>query len=244
MKHLILLLTLLTLLPLTADTLYSGGKKYQGVLQSYQKNVFMFMEYEQEQPTKFDLFKVQRIKFNKPAKASYSLASRPKELVQAQIRSYRNGTFNVVVNGKKMKVRANQLAKLDVPFNLQDFIAGRDAQNEKDEDEDKDEDEVKPAKASKFVVKGKATIIHFDDGSAPSQRQGNLCERLCADSRGKVEYVKLDAPLDSPMAKRNKLESTPQFWFYNAGGKLVHKLADRFTEEEITEITEKLRKGR
>jgi hypothetical protein len=86
-----------------------------------------------------------------------------------------------------------------------------------------------------LVEMGVVTVIHFDLPSVvASVRQGNYIAALAGDSKGKIKVVKVPlGSFDTALAKKYGITSAPQFWFYNSAGKLVTKLTERFTEEDI-----------
>ena len=60
----------------------------------------------------------------------------------------------------------------------------------------------------------------------------------------KGDYNRVTVYNDDPVAQANKLRSLPQFWFYDRRGELSGKLAERFTEEDISKAFEAAHKGR
>ncbi|MGN0879888.1 MAG: hypothetical protein ACI4WT_10640 [Oligosphaeraceae bacterium] len=239
MRAVVVVLSLLTLVAV-ADTLtLDNGKTLKGMLHQFKDQSFHFQEFTETKPTKVSANSVQRLRLSEPV-ACECVMSFDKKRQPATLHGFSKGQFSLTVKGKKQKVRAVQLAALEIPFNLQKFIAARDAQ----EAADGEGDEPKDVRAAALVEKGKATILHFDDGSAPSRRQGNLCERLASSSKGAVTYVRVSAKPGSAAVKRNRLKTTPQFWFFDRDGECQERLAERFAEEDIEKATERIRRTR
>jgi len=86
-----------------------------------------------------------------------------------------------------------------------------------------------------LVQPGRATVIHFHLPAAMSSvRQGHYLAERAADLKGRLRLVKVElSDFESPAARRCGIASAPQFWLYDAEGRLVRKLVDRFTEEDI-----------
>lgn len=224
----------------SADTLtMSNGKTLQGMLREFKNQSFHFQEFAEERPTKVSANSVKRLRLSEATECDLVLGF-DKKKQKVTLRGFKQGVFQVVVKGRKQSLRAPQVASLELPFNLQKFIAARDAQA--DQEDDDDEDKPKDYRASVLIVKGKATILHFDDGSAASKRQGNLCERMAKGSKGAIEYVRVNAKPDAPAVKKNRLKTTPQFWFFDRKGDCHERLADRFAEEDIEKAAEQIRR--
>lgn len=84
---------------------------------------------------------------------------------------------------------------------------------------------------------GAVTLVLFHmpaAGPTPATRMENAARTLAAQSGGRVVLSAVairDA--QDPALQRHGLASLPQFWFYNRAGRLVRKLADRFTETDL-----------
>ena len=91
------------------------------------------------------------------------------------------------------------------------------------------------------LEKGKVSIVQFHQpGSISSERQGNSVSTLVRDSKGKLSFKRIVVPKGgTAVAKQYSVTSLPQFWFYDAQGKLSSKLTDRFTDQDITEAVKK-----
>lgn len=86
----------------------------------------------------------------------------------------------------------------------------------------------------KALRKGKVNVVFFHYPEAHSSiRQGNYLEVLARQNRGVVILKVVVTGWDVPVVKANEMKSLPQFWFYSGSGRLVRKLTERFTEEDM-----------
>lgn len=85
------------------------------------------------------------------------------------------------------------------------------------------------------LKKGFINIVHFHYPKAlASVREGNYIEALAAKPSNRIVILKVMAPdFKAPICEALGIKSLPQFWFYDAQGRLVKKLTDRFTEGDI-----------
>lgn len=241
MKYFFLLLFGLTAL-VTADTLTTtDGRTLNGLFRSFRKGRLAFAEFDKAEPTELDIFQVARLTVTTPLETTFTPdGAAGKTPLKGTLKSYNaaKSTFSAVIDGKKRKFSPRTYAAIESRMDLQAFQQARDAFQKGTETA------VPAQKAHKFLPRNQAAILHFDDGTAASKRQGNLCERLARESRGKVAYRCLPCPPDSEMAAVNGLQTTPQFWFYRADGSLARRFDERFTEEDLTVAAEALRKGK
>ncbi|MDD4539678.1 MAG: hypothetical protein PHT80_11740 [Lentisphaeria bacterium] len=226
-----------------ADTLTAGGKRYSGMFAGYAKGRVQFQEWTATEPLQMELRRVERLKIAKPSPVKYTLSGAPKKTLTAPFLGIKNGAFLFADGADELRYFSRQIGRIEVKIDYQAFMA--EAQQAAGEGEGGD-DQDGPLRARDMVVDNQVTVIHFHhDGSAASTRQGNLAQRLCEDSRGTAAYVRvLVKDGDDPVAKANKLRSLPQFWFYDRRGELSGKLAERFTEEDISKAFEEAHKGR
>ncbi|MGI5923122.1 MAG: hypothetical protein GX945_04860 [Lentisphaerae bacterium] len=224
-----------------ADTLKAGGKSYSGMFAGYEKGHLKFQEWTASEPLKVEMRRVERLKIENPSPVKYTLSGAPKKVLTAPFLGIKNGAFLFADGENELRYFARQMGRIEVKIDYQAFMAG--AQQAAAAEAGGKEG---PLRAKDMVVENQVTVIHFHhDGSPGSTRQGNLAQRLCEDSRGKATYVQvLVKDGDDPVAKANKLRSLPQFWFYDRRGALSSKLADRFTEDDISKAFEAARKGR
>lgn len=226
-----------------ADTLTAGGKRYSGMFAGYAKGRVQFQEWTATEPLQMELRRVERLKIAKPSPVKYTLSGAPKKTLTAPFLGIKNGAFLFADGADELRYFSRQIGRIEVKIDYQAFMA--EAQQAAGEGEGGD-DQDGPLRARDMVVDNQVTVIHFHhDGSAASTRQGNLAQRLCDDSRGAATYVRvLVKDGDDPVAQANKLRSLPQFWFYDRRGELSGKLAERFTEEDISKAFEEAHKGR
>ena len=175
---------------------------------------------------------------DKPVEAKLFRSSSSKDFETVTVRKFTKGKLSVLQKGEKKQVQLNMIHRIEVPqMDMATFMARRKAAQAAKDEEDK------PVSAKSLLTDGKANVVHFHVEDGPSsQRQGNLAERLCNDSRGKVVYHKITVTPDDATCQKNRLESLPQFWFYDRSGKLVKKLDKRFAEEDITQAFKSIQK--
>ncbi|MEI8140044.1 MAG: hypothetical protein WCI03_09265 [bacterium] len=96
-----------------------------------------------------------------------------------------------------------------------------------------------------FLKKGFVNIVHFHYPKAlASIREGNYVEALAAKPSNRIVILKIvAADFKVPICEALEIKSLPQFWFYDARGRLVKKLADRFTEGDIDGALKLARRG-
>ena len=225
MKNIIV--TLLVLMTLTGlgDTLYLKNGKQEGVFNGFVKFRLRFQAWDGDKVDVYEPSKINKLELDKPIKVQLVLTRSPKKTVPAVMKGFDNMKFTFEIEGNEKVLHYNQITKIDYSVSIGEFMKRRDeAKNGGPQ-----------ISVKEMLEDGKATIIHFHCNSGPaSQRQGNLCERLCEDSKGKAVYKRIDVKdLDDPLAKRYKLQSLPQFWFFNSKRAVFVKLADRFAEEDI-----------
>ena len=227
-----------------ADSLRAGGKSYSGMFAGYAKGQVQFQEWTATEPLQMELRRVERLKIAKPSPVKYTLSGAPKKILTAPFLGIKNGAFLFAAGDDELRYFSRQIGRIDVKIDYQAFMA--EAQRAAAGKGDDDDDQDGPLRARDMVVDNQVTVVHFHhDGSAASTRQGNLAQRLCVDSRGAATYVRvLVKDGDDPVAQANKLRSLPQFWFYDRRGELSGKLAERFTEEDISKAFEAAHKGR
>lgn len=239
----LLFLLAVLVLPMAADTLQTGGKTLAGVFAGYEKGRVLFQEWTAAEPQELECRRVERLKISKPTSVKYTMSGAPKKVLTSAFLGYKNGFFLFQDGDEDRRHYARQIGKIEVKIDYQTFMAeaqraaaGKDGAG----------DEAVPVRAAEMVVDNQVTLIHFHhEGSAASTRQGNFAQRLCEESRGAASYIRvLVKDGDDPVAKANKLRSLPQFWFYDRDGELSSKLADRFTEEDISKALQTARKGR
>ncbi len=225
MKKAICLLLVFLSLAVSADVLQLKMGTQEGVFSGYNKFRLRFQAWDGEKVEVYEPSKINKLVLDKPLKVQVVLTRAPKKVIPAVLKGYNNMKFTFEMEGEEKVLHYNQIGKIDYNVSIGEFMKRRD--------------EVKNGgpqiSVKEMIEEGMATVIHFhcDDGPA-SQRQGNLCERLCKESKGKAVYKRLVVKdLNDPLAKRYKLQSLPQFWFFTPKKAVFVKLSERFTEEDI-----------
>jgi hypothetical protein len=85
------------------------------------------------------------------------------------------------------------------------------------------------------LKKGVVNVVHFHYPQAVgSVREGNYLQGIMNRNPNRLVVLKVvTRDFQTPICEALGLKSLPQFWFYNADGKLVKRLTDRFTEGDI-----------
>lgn len=85
------------------------------------------------------------------------------------------------------------------------------------------------------LKKGMVNVVHFHLPTAlASVREGNYLDALAAKKSNRMVVLKVTLKdFETPICAALKIKSLPQFWVYDAQGRLVKKLTDRFTEADI-----------
>lgn len=97
-----------------------------------------------------------------------------------------------------------------------------------------------------FLKRGMVNVVHFHLPSAVgSVREGNYLDALGAKKSNRIAVLKVTVKdFEAPICTALKIKSLPQFWVYDAQGKLVKKVTDRFTEGDIDAAIKEARRGR
>jgi len=241
-----LLLFALLALTLPADELrLANGDRLQGAFLGLDaKGKVSFQRFGDAKPWEGPVQSVKRLKLDKPVKVTFFSASEPKKGVKATLSGAKDGNFRLTLPGdaKPQELPTFRIAKIEVALDMADFLRRSEEfrQREAEATEDKVPD------LAELLQPGKAAIVHFHTPSLEvNERQGRLAQRLCEDSNGKAIYLEiLVSDLKSQTAKKYKLKSLPQFWFYDGGGKQSSRLDRKFTEEEIEAAFRRALKGR
>lgn len=223
----------------------ADGTKLQGVFLGLDaKGKVSFQCFSEEAPWEGPLPSVKRLKLDKPVKITFYGAREPKKGLKGTLGGYKDGNFRLTLPGdsKPQELPSLRVAKLEVAIDMADFLR-RKEEFRRQQAADNAE---KAVEISEMLQPGKAAIVHFHSPTMErNERQGSLARRLCDSSKGKAVYLEIMVDsLQSPTAKKYKLKSLPQFWFYNGNGKQTSRLDRKFTEEEIEEAFRHAVKGR
>ena len=225
MKRARFLLLFFLALAVSADVLHLKTGKQEGVFSGYNKSRLCFQAWDGDKVEIYEPLKVNKLVLDKPLKVQVVLTRALKKPIPALLKGFDNMKFTFNMEGEEKVIHYNQIAKIDYNVSIGEFMKRRDeAKNGGSQ-----------TSVKEMIEEGMATIIHFhcDEGPA-SQRQGNLCERLCKESKGKAVYKRIVVKdLNDPIAKRYKLQSLPQFWFFTPKKAVFVKLSERFAEEDI-----------
>ena len=95
------------------------------------------------------------------------------------------------------------------------------------------------------IRKGYVNIVHFHmPRTVSSIREGNYIQALSKKRSNRLVVWKVVVPdFHAPVCSGLGLKSLPQVWVYDAQGRLVKKLTDRFTEGDIDAAIKSARLG-
>lgn len=229
----VFLLAVFSLLP--ADDLHLGGKKaHEGIFLGLSDNgKISFQVYGEETPQEFSTKKVTAILLDQPVKVRFYPKRNAKKFRSGQFFGMKNNRFLLHFTGEKeeQEISLLQLYKLEVELDMKVYLKRMENYRRRKAEALAEQKKA----AAEFLVPGRLVVLHFVSPQvAANSRQGNLAHRLCADSTRFAQYVPvLIESLESPIARKNALQSLPQFWFYTAQGTLSSKLSGRFTDEDI-----------
>jgi len=209
-----------------ADTLrLKSGTAHTGTFRGYKNDHFLFQAANGQVLDEMRA-RVDSLQLDPPAVVSVKVSGQKKR-DDLKFCRYTNGQFFFEEKGKEIVMRAITVASIQLGLDfsrpameLASTVVPPDDPNPEIE---------------KYVTTGVVTVIHFHKpGLISSVRQGNYVGELAHQSRGKIELVQIDIPdFDCPAARKYQITSAPQFWFYDRRGRLVTKLTERFTENDI-----------
>ena len=202
-----------------------GNKSYEGTFEAYKNDRFCFQPKEGKKLHE-QRMSVESLILQPPTQVSVKPYGE-KERDDLKLKGYEPPNFIFEKNGEIITMPGSRVTRIEMglDFNrtMQDVGVSNVPANKAD------------VEVEKLVEKGIVTIIHFHvqtEKMSPNVRQENYVGTLA--KNGKVAVVRIDiSDWDEPVAKKYNITSSPQFWFYNRSGKLVKKLVDRFTGNDI-----------
>lgn len=202
-----------------------GDKHYEGTFEAFKSNRFYFQPKEGKKLHEPRMM-VELLVLQPSAKVSVKPRGKKKR-DDLKLKGYENANFIFDKNGETITMPGFQVTKIEMDL---DFSRGMQDTAPCPIPGKKTDIEVE-----KLVTNGVVTIIHFHVQTqklSPNVRQENYVSSL--EKKDKVAVVKIElSDWGVPAAKKYNINSSPQFWFYNRKGKLVKKLIDRFTGEDI-----------
>lgn len=231
-------------LPVAADVLTVDGREQAGVFCGYDKKRLSFQEWRKDTPGQHDIARVERLRLDRPVRVSFAYARNTRQKQAGVLHGFKDGDFDLETGGRRFPVPDWKLARLEVAFDMRDFMLRREAALNPEPGQGGQNTHFEVSTA---LPAGQAFVVHFHQpGSAASERQGNYARRLCEESRGQAVYhqVKVEPKPDDPNIRRYDLKSLPQFWFYTPEGVLSRRLAERFTESDLENALASARRGR
>jgi len=206
-------------------TLHPGGE-VEGVFEAYRNGRFYFQPHEGRKLHEL-AGRVKSLALDPPALVSVKPRGKKTEHDRT-LKGYTEPYFVFLEDdARETRMMASHVTLIEPGLDFKRFLPDTSAADAETPDSDKDIEEL--------VRPGKATIVHFHMASAlASVRQGNYVRLVAEKNRNRLVLIKLDlADWDDPVAKKYKISSVPQFWFYDRQGRLVRKLTERFTSDDL-----------
>lgn len=213
-----------------------GNRSYEGTFEAYKGGRFYFQPREGE---KVNVMRsgVTFLSLEPPASVSVKVFGAGKR-DDLKFKRYEKGKF--VFEEKGREITSARVSIIEMGLDFRHLKSAGTAPEANDFAPSPDID------VEKLIKPGKVTIVHFHlktDQPGPYTRQENYVSSLPKRSNGRVHVAMINiSDWNAPIVKKYNIGSLPQFWFYNRRGKLVKKLAERFTSEDIDEaVKEALR---
>jgi hypothetical protein len=212
--------------PASPDTLHlRGSGPVEGMFQSYKNGRFRFVTADGRDLTEMRT-RVETLRIDPPAAVSVKPQGHKKR-DDLKFKAYTGSAFVFDGQGGELALSAASVSFIEPGLDfsrpaIQVVSTGTS-------------DPGAMPDVQRHVVTGVVTVIHFHmPGVLSSVRQGNYLGELARQRQGRLELVRIEVPgFESPVARRYQITSAPQFWFYDRRGRLVGKLTERFTEEDI-----------
>lgn len=210
----------------------TDGRRWEGAFAGVvTRGKVSFSPYDHPDVWQGEAGEIASLDLDAPLPGTLTRARTPRQKSPVHVVGFRRGALVLRVDGGQQTVALplSQIQTLTVVMNMQAFMRERERRREQQARRQGDDT------VESRLVAGKAAIVHFSPAEIQaSSRQAALARNLCASSRGRAVYVEvvLDG-LDSPPARQYGLRTLPQFWFYDARGKLRRQLSERFTEADL-----------
>lgn len=226
-----------------ADELALGDQTAKGTFIDFSKGQFQFQTWDGKTLHE-KAMDVRRLTLDKPLKVVLQTRSR-KGSETVLLKGYESGQFKVVRNEREAVERESQVRSMVLHESEQSFTGYMERAQKAEQAEEKAAESAPPERLEDLLVMGVITVIHFHQpDTVTSTRQGSYCRRLAEDSHGRMVYRRITVPTPAdPLAARYGVTTLPQFWFYSRSGKLVTKLAERFSPEDFRDAIDATRKG-
>jgi hypothetical protein len=252
LPSLIVMMSAITMLAIDKVVIKNGEETLEGKIEGYKNDGFKLKQADGKQIT-IPKMSVDSVTLDPPANAIVKMRSAGKKREDLKFKGYEKPDFIFAEeNGKEIKIPASEITfvAIGLDFAREMALANEPTQGkngEKGEKQANDED----VEVEDMLKKGMVTIIYFepsgDKFEAEMKVAGTRSESYILAQekkmKGKLAVVKIPVPgWDAPVAKKYKITSLPQFWFYNREGKLVTKLVDRFTTVDIDTALKAARK--
>jgi len=198
---------------------------YEGSFTGFKQDKFHFQPRDGKEIVELRV-KVDELKLDPPANVIVKPHGKKKR-DDLKLIGYGASTFRFSAGGQVLSMTSPTVTSIEMGLDFNRAVAAGGAETLPGSNGELD--------IGALVEPGLVTVVHFHMASVVSSvRQGNYIAALAGDSKGKAKVVKIElTSFDAAMARKYGIASAPQFWFYSRAGKLVKKLTERFTEEDI-----------
>ena len=209
-----------------ADTLtLRNGATHEGRFAAYKNGRFHFAASDGTELREMRV-RVETLTLAPPAKVTMKQRGK-KEVEDVLFKQYRQPEFVFLQGGQEFVITGPHMTAIDVGLDFNRTVHTGPGQAVAGDDAEFD--------LAGLIKPGPVTVVHFHMATVVSSvRQGNYLAHRAANSKGKIEMVKVELKdWNEPVALKYAITSAPQFWIYDRQGKLRTKLVHRFTAQDI-----------
>lgn len=215
----------------------SKQETHEGRFKAFKNNRFYFQP-AQGRKLHEQRNKVEQLTITPPARVTVKKRGK-KKMDGLKLKGYTKPNFLFEKDGKEITMPGMQVTIIDMGLDFRNMTQDPGTSSDSISGKDVDIEEL--------LKPGVTTIVHFhlqSNKPNPALRMENYVTSLPDMSKGKVAVVRVDLNgWKDPAAKKYGITSAPQFWFYNRKCKLVRKLTERFTSDDIDSALKAARRG-
>lgn len=246
---LIVMMSAITLYGIDKVVIRNGEETLEGKIEGYKSDGFKLKQVGGKQIT-IPKISVDSVTLDPPANAIVKMRGGAKKREDLKFKGYEKPDFIFAEeNGKEIKIPASEITfvAIGLDFAREMALANQATQGKNGEKAENNED----VNVEDLLKKDMVTIIYFEPSGekfeAEAKVAGSRSESyiLAQEKKMKGKFAVVKVPVtswDAPVAKKYKITSLPQFWFYNREGELATKLIDRFTTVDIDAALKAARK--
>lgn len=246
---LIITMSAMTLYGIDKVVIKNGEETLEGKIEGYKNYGFTIKQVDGKQIT-IPKISVDSVTLDPPANAIVKMRGGAKKREDLKFKGYEKPDFIFAEeSGKEIKIPISDITfvAIGLDFAREMTLANQATQGKNVEKEGNNED----VNVEDLLKKNMVTIIYFEPSGEKFEAEAKVAgarseSYILAQEKkmkGKVAVVKVPvASWDAPVAKKYKITSLPQFWFYNREGELATKLVNRFTTVDIDTALKAARK--